>query len=109
MPKRSDQVLLADIIINIQIVIDFTNGYSFSAFNTDIKTQYAADRCFEIIGEAARNLSEEFILENPEIEWHKLIAFRNVLIHEYFRVDRNIQWNIITNTLPLLLVRLKEI
>ena len=90
-------------------MLNFTKGYSFNAFNTDIKTQYAADRCFEIIGEAARNISEEFVLENPGIEWHKLIAFRNVLIHEYFRVDRNIQWNIITNTLPGLLTRLEEI
>ena len=90
-------------------MLDFTTGYSFNAFNTDIKTQYAANRCFEIIGEAARNISEEFVLENPGIEWHKLIAFRNVLIHEYFRVYRNIQWNIITNTLPGLLTRLEEI
>ena len=108
MPKRHDEVLLADIIINLQIVIDFTKDDDFISFSTDLKTQYAADRCFEIIGEAARNLSEEFILENPDIEWYKLIAFRNVLIHEYFRVDRNIQWNIINQTLPGLLSQLKK-
>jgi uncharacterized protein with HEPN domain len=109
MPKRQDEVLLTDIISNIRMVIDFTNGYSFSSFSKDAKTQYAADRCFEIIGEASRNLSEEFILTNPSIEWHKLIAFRNVLIHEYFRVDRNIQWNIIENTLPGLLENLNSL
>ena len=109
MPKRMDEVLVADIISNIQVVIDFTSGYDFIAFSADLKTQYAADRCFEIIGEAARSLTAEFLNENPSIEWHKLIAFRNVLIHEYFRVDRNIQWNIIKNTLPGLLVKLQEI
>ena len=109
MPKRNDEVLLQDIINNIRIVLGFTGDHSFPSFNADIKTQYAADRCFEIIGEAARNISADFVLENPGIEWHKLIAFRNVLIHEYFRVDRNIQWNIITNTLPGLLIRLEEI
>ena len=109
MPKRNDEILLQDIINNIRIVLGFTADYNFISFNSDIKTQYAADRCFEIIGEAARNISEDFVLENPGIEWHKLIAFRNVLIHEYFRVDRNIQWNIIANTLPGLLVRLEEI
>lgn len=109
MPKRIDEILLTDIINNIEIVITFTNDFTFPAFNDDIKTQYAADRCFEIIGEAARNLSDEFVVNNPDIEWHKLIAFRNVLIHEYFRVDRNIQWNIIANTLPGLLLKLKKI
>ena len=62
MPKRNDEILLADIINNIQIVLNYTTGYSSTSFNTDIKTQYAADRCFEIIGEAARNISEEFAL-----------------------------------------------
>lgn len=109
MPKRIDEVLLTDIINNIEIVIVFTNDFTFTSFNADIKTQYAADRCFEIVGEAARNLSDEFVVNNPSIEWHKLISFRNVLIHEYFRVDRNIQWNIIRNTLPGLLAALKEI
>ena len=102
MPKRNDEILLTDIITNLRIVLDFTTGYSFNAFNTDIKTQYAADRCFEIIGEAARNISDEFVLENPGIEWHKLIAFRNVLIHEYFRVDLKIIWKIIEQELPTL-------
>ena len=109
MPDSKDGVLLADIINNIEIVIGFTKEHDFASFSADIKTQYAADRCFEIVGEAARNLSDSFINENSLIEWHKLIAFRNILIHEYFRVDRNIQWNIIKNTLPGLLDRLKKI
>lgn len=90
MPKRTDLVLLADIIDNINSLLDFTEGQDFSTFSKDLKTQYAADRCFEIIGEATRNLSNEFILDHASIEWQKMAAFRNVLIHEYFRVDRRI-------------------
>jgi uncharacterized protein with HEPN domain len=44
MPKRNNEILLIDIINNIEIVIAFTNDYSFSTFNDDLKTQYAADR-----------------------------------------------------------------
>ena len=109
MSKRFDTTLLSDIILNLEMVLEFSQEHSFQSFSTDIKTQYAIDRCFEIIGEAARNLSEEFVLENSNIEWHKLAAFRNVLIHEYFRVDRNIQWNIIKNTLPSLLIEIRSI
>lgn len=109
MPKRFDTILLSDIIFNLEILLQFTQGHTFQSFSADIKTQYAVDRCFEIIGEASRNLSEEFILQNDKIEWHKLIAFRNVLIHEYFRVDRSIQWNIIQNTLPNLVIEIKTI
>ncbi|MCH5600667.1 HepT-like ribonuclease domain-containing protein [Niabella ginsengisoli] len=103
MPKRSDFILLADIIQNIQLAIHFSEGLKLEMFKNDLKTQLATDRCFEIVGEAARNLSTDFINNHTNIEWHKLIAFRNVLIHEYFRVDRNIQWNILKTALPPLL------
>ena len=109
MSKRFDTTLLSDIILNLEMVLQFSQEHTFQSFTADIKTQYATDRCFEIIGEAARNLSEEFVLTHGNIEWHKLVAFRNVLIHEYFRVDRNIQWNIIQNTLPALLTEIKTI
>jgi uncharacterized protein with HEPN domain len=109
MSKRFDTTLLADIVLNLEMVLQFSQEHSFQSFLADIKTQYAIDRCFEIIGEAARNLSKEFVLQHINVEWHKLVAFRNVLIHEYFRVDRNIQWNIIQNTLPTLLNEIKNI
>jgi uncharacterized protein with HEPN domain len=109
MSKRFDTTLLSDIILNLEMVLQFSQEHSFQSFSADIKTQYACDRCFEIIGEASRSLSEEFVLQHGNIEWNKLIAFRNVLIHEYFRVDRNIQWNIIQNTLPALLTEIKII
>jgi len=49
MHKRTDLVLLADIIDSINPLMDFTKGQDFSTFIGDLKTQYAADRCFEII------------------------------------------------------------
>ncbi len=109
MSKRFDATILDDIIVNLQMVLQFVKEHSFQSFFEDIKTQYAVDRCFEIIGGGSRNLSEEFILKHNQIECNKLIAFRNVLIHEYFRVDRNIQWSIIENTLPNLLKEIKNI
>jgi uncharacterized protein with HEPN domain len=81
----------------------------FDEFMEDLKTQYAVDRCFEIIGEATRQLPEQFYLDHPEIEWQKMIAFRNILIHEYFRVERKIQWNIIRNILPVLKPKLENL
>ena len=50
MPDPKDGILLADIINNIEIVIGFTKEHDFALFMADLKTQYAADRCFEIIG-----------------------------------------------------------
>ena len=102
MSKRNTRIILEEMIQNIEAVLDFTKGMNKEQFLADLKTQYAVDRCFEIIGESARQIPDDFQLKHSEIEWHKMIAFRNILIHEYFRVERDIEWNIIQNTLPAL-------
>lgn len=102
MHKRNEKILLEDILERMDSILEFTKDMDFKEFVADERTYYAVDRCFEIIGEAANKLSDEFILNHTEIEWQQMIAFRNLLIHEYFRVERNIEWNIIKDTLPVL-------
>jgi uncharacterized protein with HEPN domain len=109
MSERNISAILQDILINIEAVLSFTQDLDKADFFSDLKTQYAADRCFEIIGEATRKLPDEFFAAHSEVEWHKMIAFRNILIHEYFRVEREIQWNIIQNVLPSLKIKIEEI
>jgi len=109
MSKRSEKTIIFDILLNLNSILEFTDAMDFDKFMKDLKTQYAVDRSFEIIGEATRQLPEQFILDHPEIEWQKMIAFRNILIHEYFRVERKIQWNIIQNILPTLKPKLENL
>jgi len=52
------------------------------------------------MGEAVNRLSNEFINDNTEIPWSKMIASRNALIHGYDQIDDNIIWNIATQILP---------
>jgi uncharacterized protein with HEPN domain len=109
MSKREPDVILKDITDNMDSILDFVGNITFEEFCNDLKTQYAVDRCFEIIGEASKQLPEEFTKQHLEIEWHKMMAFRNLLIHEYFKVERKIEWNIIKNILPDLLVKIKAL
>jgi uncharacterized protein with HEPN domain len=57
-------------------------------------------RSLEIVGEAATKVSDEFKAAHPCIEWKKMAATRNRLIHDYFGVDYDIVWNIIQTKLP---------
>ena len=56
----------------------------------------AVERNLEIIGEAARRISEELKKDHPEIPWRKIIAQRNVLIHEYGDIDYKEIWQVAT-------------
>ena len=47
-------------------------------------------------------LTEEFQKEHPQTPWKQVNGMRNYIVHEYFQVDNNIVWDVITNDLPLL-------
>ena len=56
----------------------------------------------QTIGEAARAMSGETRERYGAVEWQKIIGFRNLVVHEYFRVDLGIVWHIVQNELPML-------
>jgi uncharacterized protein with HEPN domain len=56
----------------------------------------------QIIGEAARSMSAITHEQYPEVSWRDIIDFRNLLVHEYFRVDLELIWRIIEQELPKL-------
>ena len=75
-------------------------GVDFDALINDIKTAKAIERSLEIIGEAAKNLSEKFKEETKEIPWREVVGLRDKIIHHYFDVDYKTIWDIIQNDLP---------
>ena len=54
----------------------------------------------QIIGEAARALSNNFREEHPEIPWSQIIGMRNILVHNYFEIDLDIVWSAWEQNLP---------
>ena len=78
-------------------------------FITDFKTQDAMIRNFEIIGEAAKQLSEQSKRKREDIPWRKIAGLRDVLIHDYMGVDLGEVWNIAQTQLSALLDAVDEI
>jgi uncharacterized protein with HEPN domain len=69
----------------------------------------ATVRNLEIIGEAANRLSDNARAAAPEIPWDKIAGFRNIAVHEYFRLDRSIVEGLISNYLPTLRTAIEKI
>jgi uncharacterized protein with HEPN domain len=99
---RDDRVYLKHIGDAITRINEFIAGASEGEFRRRRMMQSAVVRELEIVGEATRNLSEEFLQAHGEIEWAAIMAMRNRLIHAYFDVDLNVVWEVVHEDLPTL-------
>lgn len=95
MSERNTTLLLSDIQTSIKKILTYTQGMSFEIYDSDAKIKDAVERNFEIIGEAASRLPDEFKTTHSNIEWRIIKDFRNFIIHEYFGIDNLIVWDII--------------
>ncbi|MEL6909515.1 MAG: DUF86 domain-containing protein [Cyanobacteria bacterium J06629_2] len=87
----------------------FTTGMSFAEFEQDSKTAKAVLYNLAVIGEVASRLLPEVELSYPEIPWTDIRGIRNLIIHEYFRVNLNIVWQTIQIDLPQLVRQIEEL
>lgn len=100
MSKRSVQLLLEDMIEAAAKIEKYIRGLSQTDFLADERTVDAVVRNLEIIGEAANRLPTEFTETHSEIEWKKIIGLRHRIVHDYFGVDLEMVWNIVTTDIP---------
>jgi uncharacterized protein with HEPN domain len=96
--------LLLDIKDAIQSILHYTAGCTLETYEQDRKTRHAVERNFEIIGEAASRIPQEYKDLHPNIEWRIIKDFRNFIIHDYFGVNNEIVWDTIQFRLPDLLI-----
>jgi uncharacterized protein with HEPN domain len=90
-------------------IFEYTKGINFDNFMSDRKTIDAIIRNFEVLGEAAKRISEDVRLSNTEIEWRRIGDFRSVIIHDYFGINYNVVWKIRKEYLPQQFHFLKEL
>jgi uncharacterized protein with HEPN domain len=80
-----------------------------AAYDEDEALRLAAEAITHRIGEAVSRLSEEFITDQPQIEWRRIKGMRNIVTHEYARIDYEIVWNALALRIPEIAVFLRRI
>lgn len=89
--------------------LDFTEGLSKETVSSDRLIGFAVVRAIQLIGQAARNVSDEVRVANPDVPWRQMIGMRNVVVHDYADVDLGLVWKTVREDLPGLIVRLNSI
>ena len=110
MPRdRGDAAYLLDMIQAGESVIRYVAGKTRAEYDGNEMLRDAVERKLEIIGEAARRLSEVLRDAHPEIAWRKIMAARHILAHDYDDVNQDIVWEIATKQVPQTLTLLRPL
>jgi uncharacterized protein with HEPN domain len=96
---KDDGERLSDILEAIERVEKYA-ARGREAFASDELIQVWVIHHLQIIGEAARALSQVLRDEHPEVPWSQIIGMRNILVHHYFGVDVAIVWSVVERELP---------
>jgi len=108
LPER-DAVFIAQMIEAAQAALDFTEGLGKETVLDTRVVSFAMVRAVQLVGQAARNVSDDVRAVNPDIPWHQIIGMRNVVVHDYADVDLALVWKTVRQDLPPLIARLRAV
>jgi len=109
MNDKDNKIFLRHIVDCVGKIERYLQDFDYEKFKQDEEKVDAVVRNVEIIGEAANNLTRDLRSKNPQVEWRKIIATRNRIIHGYASVDLEIIWNITQNDLENLKIEIEKI
>ncbi|MBQ9821153.1 MAG: DUF86 domain-containing protein [Muribaculaceae bacterium] len=103
-----DRERLEHMVEAIDRILDFAVGKAKEDSETDTLKYYGVVKNIEIVGEAAYKLTNAFCRQHPETPWKHITRMRHILVHDYYRVDISLLWNIVHEELPLLRTQVCE-
>ena len=108
-PEIEDQASLYDMLMFAREAMSFARGRKRVDLDQDRGFLRSLERVLELIGGAARRISQATREEHPAIPWKDIIGMRNIIAHEYGKVDLDEIWKATQQDVPRLAAALEEI
>jgi uncharacterized protein with HEPN domain len=104
-----DRESVLDIIEAVRKILTYTADVTLTEFLANDEKQDAVLRRILVVGEATKRLSSEFRQRYPEIPWRDIAGIRDIIVHDYNRVDPETIWDVVQNDLPGLMIFLSSL
>jgi len=101
-----DPGLVLEMLLAAREVVDLTPGLTREQLELDRRSQLAVLHLIQIVGEAARSISDSYKHTHPEIPWPQIVGMRHWLVHDYTRVNLDLVFSVVTNDIPELIAKL---
>lgn len=105
---KPDKALLWDIHRAATRAMEVYRSTTYEEFRESWRDQTSVAHLLTVVGEAAKNLSSEFRAAHPAVRWKDMAGLRDVIVHQYDKVDVNRIWNLFETDLPQLIAYLEE-
>jgi len=98
--KKDPGVFLDHILECIDLIENYSEGIAEAELMKSVSLQDMIIRRIEIIGEAVKNLPDDLKREYPEIPWRDIAGLRDIVVHQYFGLDLELIWDVVTRDIP---------
>lgn len=110
MPRRKEDVAyLWDMLSAGKEVMSFVAGKKWHDYERSVGLRRQVERSIELVGEAAKHVSEEFRSTHPHIPWTKIVRQRHRLAHDYDILDNAVIWRVATVYVPEMVNQIEQI
>ncbi len=108
MPK-DDRVYLGHMLDMSRKAMMMVRDKDRQDFDRDETLRLALAYLLQIVGEAARHVSQSFRDAHPDVPWTAIIGMRHKVVHDYMSVDEDVVWSTVTQELTALVAQLERI
>ena len=96
---KDNKLYLDHIMTSIARIEEYVSG-GRESFMSSILIQDAVIRNLQTMAESTQRLSGYLKDSHPEIDWRRMAAFRNILVHAYLGINLATVWEVIEINLP---------